>query len=324
MTYEVAGGSCMIFVSSEPLLLGDAKRDIVTSSKGKVDPVMDQSQFRGGQHSAQEILDSLSAYPFSSEFRLVLVDEAESIAAADQRDLAQYFKDPSPQHALFLFAKKLDGRGALSATAKKQKMLTALNTPQKPGEFMAFAKTELKKLGKTAENSAVALLVDWTAGDLMRLRGELEKLDIFVPGERITADHVREAVARSHQSQVFDFIDAFAERKIGRCLIELKALMSDGEPPLRILALMVRQTRLLHKASELIAQGEGGSLEKELGVHPFVARKIRGQVRNGDPAEYARWFHVMVDTDKKIKSGKMSPDFALEDAVYRVIRPEWA
>ena len=115
----------------------------------------------------------------------------------------------------------------------------------------------------TLDASALADLADFVGDDLRQLDQELIKLADYAagssrPGEAprtITRADVRKLVPETRAANVFDLVEALGSGNgptAGRLLQH--ALDVDGEQPLRLLALIGRQYRLLIQAKALQAQ----------------------------------------------------------------------
>lgn len=308
---------------SEPLLLEDAWRELRDSLSKSIDFELDFLRFRAGQHDISEVLSALDSFPFVSQYRLVLLEEGQKLSSDDQKKIVRYVEEPSQSHIFVILAAALTARSPLLAAAKKAGVVRELSPPTRPGEIAAFARKELKRLAIEADDSAIALIVEWTEGDLLRLRQEVEKLAIFSDGKRLSAQHVRDTVARNTETSIFSFTDSVGAQDLPGALTLLRRLLAGGEPPLKILAMMMRQIRQLVMVRELMDGGRAAQIEATLKVPPFVGSKLRKQAHSYSAAALASAFEVIIDTDKKIKSGRMAPDFALEDALYRMLRPEW-
>lgn len=113
--------------------------------------------------------------------------------------------------------------------------------------------------GQQFESAALELVLRRAGSDTATLASELEKVSLYAAGrKRITEADVRAVVLDQAESWVFDFTGALAARDVGRALPLLRGLMEQGEPPLRLLALVAREVRILLIARESIdALGKG-------------------------------------------------------------------
>ncbi len=127
--------------------------------------------------------------------------------------------------------------------------------------------------GKRLQPQAQQLIARRAGSDLAMLRSELEKLCLYV-GERpsVSEDDVRAVFRDMSESWIFDFTSALAARQLGRVLPLVRGLLEHGEPPLRLLAMIAREARLLLVARECLDQALRGKWRKDLPFNVFQSR----------------------------------------------------
>lgn len=151
-------------------------------------------------------------------------------------------------------------------------------------------------------------------GDLRLLDGEIAKLVTYAgPGRAVTPQDVAQLVPYVQQAVVFDLVDALGRREGRQAAILLHRLLDAGENPMGILAMVVRQFRLIILVKDLAGRGENpASIAQTLGIHPFVARKLHTQSANFTLAQLERIYRYLLDLDVAIKTGDMTPETALD------------
>jgi DNA polymerase-3 subunit delta len=104
------------------------------------------------------------------------------------------------------------------------------------------------------DEEALELFVLLTGGDTRQIENELEKIDIFLGGEkRVTIEHVRELVPLSRAGVIFELGNALAVRDLERALKLVRRLLDQGEKAIGILLAAVLPTiRNLLLARDLI------------------------------------------------------------------------
>ena len=94
---------------------------------------------------------------------------------------------------------------------------------------------------------------------------------------------------------------------------ELHRLLDRGENLLGLLAMIVRQFRLLIQVKELQEKSAPApEMAKTLGQHPFVIEKIGQQARNFSMAQLERIYTHLLDLDVGIKTGEVGDVLALD------------
>lgn len=92
---------------------------------------------------------------------------------------------------------------------------------------------ELARVGRAAEPEAVRLLVDRSASDISKLRGDVERLLLFTQGRRtITADDVMEVAADAQAVEdEWAVVNAIADGNAARALDEVSRRLDRGDSP---------------------------------------------------------------------------------------------
>ncbi len=99
--------------------------------------------------------------------------------------------------------------------------------------------------GKSLTAAARSRLMRRVGGDAAALSNEVEKLCLFAAGDAIQPAEVDAVVRDLGDAWIFDFTDALGNRDLGRALQVLRGLLAGGDHPLRILATLHSQIRLL-------------------------------------------------------------------------------
>jgi DNA polymerase-3 subunit delta len=104
------------------------------------------------------------------------------------------------------------------------------------------------------DEDALQLFVLLTGVDGRQIQNELEKIDIYLGGERVVSvNHVRELVPLSRSGVIFELGNALAERDLERALKLVRRLLDQGEKAIGILLVAVLPTiRNLLLARDLI------------------------------------------------------------------------
>lgn len=201
----------------------------------------------------------------------------------------------------------------------------------------------LARHGKRVEPAARKLIGERAGNDGALLAAEIEKLCLYA-GEAATireAD-VRECMRDLAASWIFDFTRALAERRAAEAIMLCRALFAGGEHPLRLLALIARELRLLLLARDCLAGALAGKFgastpydafrdrllpklgdaEREAlgGVHPYALYQC---LQNAGRIETSRLQRALLDLqqlDVRLKSSAGDPQILLEAFVLDLCR----
>lgn len=282
-----------------------------------------------------ELRHAADAIPFLADKRLVVVEgllarltagkgkagEGEEAPSGASKEflnglLAYLPQLPDSTRLIFVEAQSLKENHPVIKLAARQAGKTVLEfKPPPPADLPRWIGARAKKQGGAIEPRAALLLSTLIGNDLRRLDQELIKLITYVDAQRpVTEKDVTLLVADAGQSSVFDMVDALGKRNGQLAMRELRRLIDRGESPLGLLAMIVRQFRLLIQVKEM--QGRGAppdQIVKTLGVHPFVAKKIGEQARAfRDMEQLESIYRRLLDIDVEIKTGQTPDVLALD------------
>ncbi len=173
--------------------------------------------------------------------------------------------------------------------------------------------------GVGIEPEAVELLATYVGPNLRLLDQELEKLAAYLNWSgAISREDVQRLVSSLEEPSIFQLVDALGSRNGRRALVLLHRLLYERKDPLYLLAMIVRQYRLLLQAQELEAQGVSpDEMRHQMEVKPEMTGKYLGQARNYKPAELKAILGQLLEIDVGIKTGQVSGPVALDLFVAR-------
>lgn len=164
-------------------------------------------------------------------------------------------------------------------------------------------------------------LAGLAGNDLRLLHQEIEKLLLYADGRPVTETDVRTLVSRAREASVFDLVDYVGRREVDEALRLLHHLLDEGEPPLRLLAMLARQVRILLQVSELRSNRmTQEQIAKQLKLHPYVVQKGLAQAPNFTLQQLEKAHALLVETDWMIKTGEMEDVLALDMLVVSLAR----
>jgi DNA polymerase-3 subunit delta len=172
------------------------------------------------------------------------------------------------------------------------------------------AKTQNVKIAP----DAVTLLANFIGGHLRLLANELDKLSTYVgPGATISVETVRQLSTQVQEARIFDLTDALAQRNRKQALNILHDLLSDGEPPLKLMSTITSQVRSLLLVKELAQKGmRSAQIASTAGMAPFLVEKAMRQVGNFKMTQLEDAYRQLLATDAALKRSRMTPEMALD------------
>jgi DNA polymerase-3 subunit delta len=313
-------GPVHLLVGSERLFIDRAVQALRRAAIAEGDG-WNEEVFQAKGASATRIIDAARTLPMLGRARFVLVRGVHDLADKELERLTEYAAQPADTSCLVLTAEKLDGRSKLMKLAKQRDYLCEA-VPLRQAAMRGFAAREARRRQLRIDDAATAALVDSVGTDLAALDDALERLSLYAgPGQAITLGAVEACVSRVRVESIWSLVDAVSARDRRAALKAAGSLLDDREPPLRILALLSRQLRLLGRARQALDDGATPEAAAQAaGAPPFKARELAQAARRMHLPQLSQAFRVLSEADIAQKGGKCPPDIALEAAIMELTR----
>ncbi len=208
---------------------------------------------------------------------------------------------------------ELSASSALLKAAQQYGKVLQFTLP-KGAAVKTWIENRAKSIGVKITPEAASMLADYIGNQLRMLANELDKLATYV-GSRaiIDVEDVRKLSPQVQEARVFDLTDALAERNRKKALDLLHNLLTDGEPPLRLISTITSQVRSLLVVKELAGEGlRVSQIVAATGMAPFVAEKAVRQIRKFSTPQLEAVYRQLLATDAALKRSRLTPDMALD------------
>jgi DNA polymerase III subunit delta len=260
---------------------------------------------------------------FGAGTRLVVVDGVEAWKAADVKAVAAYLHAPAPGTTLALVAGELKKDAPLAkAVAAAGDVLVWDVTARAIPRWIA---DQFKLHDAHAGPEACRLLAELVGDDLYELAGEVEKLATWADGAELTEADVEALVPPRAESPPWNLTDAWGARDVGGVLRAAEKMLDrTGDPVSRTIPRLVGSlTRHLQRARAAQRLEEQGLSPQEaaprLGMKPFPAQKLFGQVRNFSGSELDEALVRLAQLDHALKGGsRLTNELELERALVAI------
>lgn len=285
----------------------------------------------GGTLTLAKLRHACDAIPFLAEKRLVIVEglltrlapRKDRELSTSQRELLTTLADylprlPETTRLVFIEDKPLPARHSMLRLARQEERgYVKRFDPPDAKVLPRWIEKRVRKYGGEIEPQAAQQLAAVVGTDLRLLDQEIIKLVTYTQsptgGQAITIADIEAVVPYAQAAVVFDLVDALGRRDGRTAAQTLHRLLDAGEHPLGLLAMIVRQFRLLIQVKELKAErATPRDIAKTLRLHPFPARKLHTQATHFTAAQLEAVYRHLLDTDVAIKTGKIDPEVALD------------
>jgi len=241
--------------------------------------------------------------------RLVCCARFDKASAGALEALEPYFRDPAPTTCVVLSCGKIDRRKAWFKLADEKGHVIEVDEPG-DREWARWRPYLEARAGKPLSSQAAwEYLVDMGGRSLSGVWSELQKAVTFV-GSRpaVALEDLQTLGGVTGAGDVFAFVEAVAQRKTREAARLLEGLLLAGESEIKLVSLLIRQFRLLDLCQRCLAEGVSDSkaLAPRLGVHPFVAGKIRAQASLHGPGRVEAALRLLSECDYRLKTSRGS------------------
>lgn len=279
----------------------------------------------GEETPEEEIVRRAQVPPFLASRRLVVVRHAPFFGGSQRKasrssPLAAYFAHPSPTACLiFTTSHPVDLKSQLAQALLKRGRAVEFTYLNKP-DLVRWLQKQARLAGKAFSPEAAALLVERAGPDLLRLSQEFHKLLSYVGAEKeIKEEHVSALTVPLPEESIFRVMDALGEKRYREALAGIRDLLRAGHQAPAVLAMVARQFRLLLLARELKEKKEPPArIAAQLGVPPFVARKLLAQAENFSRQQAVMALSMLLNADEAVKKGRMDFLAAMEMLILRL------
>ena len=283
-------------------------RDKLRAALVPADDTMNCSVYSGKDINASEVVDLAGTMPFFAERRVIIIENSGWLKSGNDQFLALVKAIPDTTY-LILVEEETDKRSKLykAVTANGY---AALCEMQDEATLRKWVMGLLKKENKLITPEALTLLLDKTGTSMENIRREVEKLVCYkYYDEGITASDVEELCIVQIQNQIFDTVEAVAQKKQKQALKLYYNLLALKEAPMKILALIARQFNMLLQVKEMKSKGYHESdIAKQTGLNPYyLKKKYIPQAAQFKQAQLETALKACVEAEEAVKTGRM-PD----------------
>ena len=190
----------------------------------------------------------------------------------------------------------------------KEKAKTEAFNPLRMDQVKKWIKKQLN--GKEIEDKALERLTEFVGNDLWKMSKELEKL-INYSKQEIKEKDVELLVYPVFNNNIFDTIDAIGRKEKKRAIDLIKRHIESGDAVPYIFSMIAFQFR------NIISVKDVKNINK-IGMNPFVLRKSLYQANNFSMEELKKIYEKIVFLDTDIKTGRISPETALDFLIFDI------
>ena len=276
------------------------------------DDTMNYAYFEGKGIRVNEVIDLAETLPFFSERRLIVLENTGFFKNASE-ELAAYLKEmPETTHMIFVES-EIDKRNKLYKAVQSHGRAVELGK-QDEATLLRWVASSVKRENKQIAEQTIRHFLAKVGTDMENIQKELEKLFCYtMERDAITIEDVESICTTQITNQIFDMVNAVAEKKQKKALDYYYDLLALKEPPLKILALLNRQFKLLLEVKILDSQGRSRKeIAEKAGLNPFVVSKYQVQAKAFSKETLRQILEDSVDIEECVKTGRLTDLLGVE------------
>ncbi|MDI6617402.1 MAG: DNA polymerase III subunit delta [Clostridiales bacterium] len=321
-----------LFFGPETFLINDAVKRFIDKFVSNDFKNLNFIRLNYNSIDFNDIVNACETLPFMDKKKIVVVDDC-SFFKSSRTDKDTASDKHSPGISKYIPGLPDTTILILIAGAEVDKRLKAYSAVKKIGDIVEFSPLKgqemamwiegrLKSQGKKISGADAFYFSERVLDSLFDAENEIQKMCAYV-GERIqiTRDDIDALVPKSLEANVFQLVDSISEKNTGKALYLFNELLLDSEPIPLILAMIIRQYRLLLHTKLLSAKKlSSQEIANRLSVRFFVCSKLQKIIKKYTESDIQKRLYRCLDTDAAIKSGKADQRIAIETLIVEFSR----
>ncbi len=280
------------------------------------------------EDTINDALYEAASLPFFGERKLVFIENPYFLTgqrvknAPDHQleELEEYLKEPAEFTVLVFYApyEKLDRRKRLTKLIEKNAQLINVASPQ-ANEGTRFIQELVHENGYQFEDGAFQLFNERTDGQLSAMMHELDKLFLYhLHSKKISKESIQQLVPKTLEQNVFELNTLVLNSQVDASIEVYQDLLTQKEEPIKIVALLISQFRLLLQVKILHSQGyPQGDIAKVLKVHPYRVKLALQSIRKYPKELLSEALNYLIEADFKMKTGQIEQELQVELFILR-------
>lgn len=276
------------------------------------DDTMNYAYYEGKGINVNEVIDLAETLPFFAERRLIIIEDSGLLKNASP-ELADYIKEMPDTTSIIFIESEVDKRNKLYKAVQSKGRVVELGK-QDEATLIRWVAGNIKRENKSVSENTIRYFLAKVGTDMENIQKELEKLFCYVMDkDSITVEDVEAICTTQITNQIFDMVNAVADKQQKKALQYYYDLLALKEPPMRILFLLARQFKLLLEVKVMDQKGYGRKdIAEKAGISPFVVGKYQTQAKAFQTKELRDIIEDSVETEECVKTGRLTDTLGVE------------
>lgn len=268
----------------------------------------------GEDLSIEGILPLVTAFPFMSQKRLVVIREFYPKADVIKGALKDVFTNPSPSTIIAIINSKPHDQ------LKKQKSVTLVDCRrQTPAVIVKWIKREFLNKSVDIDPDLALKIAEYSLMDMTKIDNEIKKISAYIGNASVvTADDVEAVVSKDSVYHIYKMTDYIGQRNFNKAILIMEELLSSGEAPQKLFSSIYYYYRQIFHVA-LSPEVSDKELASMLGTMEFVISKIKKQIKYFKLKSLKKAVDTLSELDFQAKSGGVGIDSALMLGVFKIM-----
>jgi len=302
-----------LLYGEEDFLLEEELRRRVDAALEGSDRTLNLDVLNAGDTDARDIVARASSFPMTGPRRVVVVRDADRLAAGDLELLASYCEAPSPSSCLLLVGVKPDMRRKPFAALRKAGQATEYARMYED-RLPAWITGHARARGLAIGPEAAKLLATYAGSSLRDIAQEIEKISLYIGARKeITPADVAAVVGMSKEYSPFALQAAIGRRDTARAVTILEELLNAGSAVPLVIATLTNYFLTLLKLHDLRRRSSPPQDDAARArIHPMFVGEYREALAHHPPGACERALLLLAEADRDTKSGTVGPRQVME------------
>lgn len=281
--------------------------------------------------SVDDVIAECNSVSFFGDRKVVIVDNSYIFSSQKQKNqieqpielIEAYLENPNLDTVLIFFApyEDVDHRKKIVKAMKKIAVSINVN-PLKENEMIQFVQHYIESEHYVIDRTVLNMLLKRVNYHLSIVMNELAKLFLAVSDNKIiTKDLVLALVPQSIEDNVFSLTEYVLKKDTAKVLSIYDDLVLQKEDPIKLLALLISQFRLLIQVKILSSNGYSQvDIATYLKQHPYRISLAIKEMRMYQLKDLLKIYELLVQADFELKTSVMSVDVQMPILLLKVTK----
>lgn len=289
-------------------------------------------ELSGSDVTLEKVRSAVLTQSFLVKKRMLILKYPEEAPSEEQGRILEFFSGeqyPKDDVITIVFSKGSEKKNNLLEFLKKQKHTHKFDELKgreleewivkearnlRPPSFSPLEKGGDKKGGLQLDREAMNKLIAFCGSDTWRIAAELRKLAAYCGDRKAGSLDVENLVAATEEQNIFELVDAAANKQTDEALKLLAGQLEAGADPHYLFSMLARQIRIVSSVQALMTEGVQNEKEiaQRLSLHPFVVKKAKQQSASFSKESLVQAWEALVQTDRLLKRSRASSEIAFQ------------